>query len=133
MFHPEGELGVARAAPRPATTCRSSRPSTTAGVEDVTEARGAPIWYQLYATNSWDVAKAHVERAESAGCSGVAVTVDRNGGRNQETLFRLRRARHAQLRRAATTASSLTGRPAAPPMYQGVDISELTQHPVLGA
>ena len=41
---------------------------------------------------------------KSAGCPVVAVTVDRNGGRNQETLFRLRRARQAQLRRAATTA-----------------------------
>ena len=30
-------------------------------------------------------------RAEKAGCPAVAVTVDRNGGRNQETLFRLRR------------------------------------------
>ena len=28
-------------------------------------------------------------RAERAGCLAVAVTVDRNGGRNQETLFRL--------------------------------------------
>src|SRR6476619_3526577 len=63
--------------------------STTTGVEDVTAARGAPIWYQLYATNSWDAAKAMVQRAEKAGCLAVAVTVDRSGGRNQETLFRL--------------------------------------------
>ena len=38
------------------------------GVEDVTAARGAPIWYQLYATNKWEVAEAMVTRAEKAGC-----------------------------------------------------------------
>ena len=31
-----------------------------------------------------------VKRAEKAGVLAVAVTVDRSGGRNQETLFRLR-------------------------------------------
>ena len=31
-----------------------------------------------------------VKRAEKAGCYAVAVTVDRSGGRNQETLFRMR-------------------------------------------
>ncbi len=63
----------------------TSSPSRTC-----TAARGAPIWYQLYATNKWDVAKAIVTRAEKAGCPAVAVTVDRSGGRNQETSFRLR-------------------------------------------
>ena len=62
--------------------------STNIGVEEVTAARGAPIWYQLYATNKWDVAKAMVQRAENASCPVIAVTVDRSGGRNQETLFR---------------------------------------------
>jgi 4-hydroxymandelate oxidase len=33
--------------------------------------------------------KRWVQRAENAGCPVVAVTVDRSGGRNQETLFRL--------------------------------------------
>ena len=75
--------------PRPATTCRSCRPGTDL-VEDVTAARGAPIWFQLYATNKWEVAEHLVKRAEKAGCPVVAVTVDRSGGRNQETLFRLR-------------------------------------------
>ena len=80
-----------RAAPRSAIICRFCRPSDQPRVEDVTAARGAPIWYQLYATNKWEVAEALVKRAEKAGCLAVAVTVDRSGGRNQETLFRLRR------------------------------------------
>jgi len=44
----------------------------------------------MYATNKWEVAAATATRAEKAGCTALAVTVDRSGGRNQETLFRLR-------------------------------------------
>src|SRR5262245_14716570 len=90
MFHPEGELATARAA-KTRNHAHILSASTTAGVEEVTEARGAPIWYQLYASNSRDVARALIARAEKAGCPVVALTVDRSGGRNQETLFRLTR------------------------------------------
>src|SRR5262245_46807521 len=88
-FHDEGELAVARAA-KAGNHLQILSTATNTGVEDVTAARGAPIWYQLYATNSWEVAQTMVKRAENAGCLAVAVTVDRSGGRNQETLFRLR-------------------------------------------
>ncbi len=98
MFVPEGELDAARGA-KAGNHLQILSTATTSGPEDVTKARGAPIWYQLYATNNWDVAKAFVTRAERAGCPVVAVTVDRNGGRNQETLFRLRAHRHPQLQR----------------------------------
>ena len=42
---------------------------TNIGIEEVTAARGAPLWYQLYATNKWEVAEAMVARAEKAGAS----------------------------------------------------------------
>src|SRR5439155_2492856 len=87
-FHPEGEIAVAKAA-RAGGHLQILSTSTNTGVDEVTAARGAPVWYQLYATNKWEVAKAMVQRAENAGCLAVAVTVDRSGGRNQETLFRL--------------------------------------------
>jgi 4-hydroxymandelate oxidase len=87
-FHADGEIGVARAA-KAGNHLQILSTATNAGVEEVTAARGAPLWYQLYATNKWEVAKAMVQRAENAGCLAVAVTVDRSGGRNQETLFRL--------------------------------------------
>src|SRR5262249_43820307 len=60
----------------------STQPST--GVEDVIKARGGPVWMQLYATNKFEVAAHHIRRAENAGCTALAVTVDRSGGRNQE-------------------------------------------------
>ena len=87
-FHPDGELAVAKAA-RAGNHLQILSTSTNTGVEDVAAARGAPLWYQLYATNKWDVGRAMVARAEKSGCLAVAVTIDRSGGRNQETLFRL--------------------------------------------
>ena len=89
MYHDDGEIATARGA-KAGNHLQILSTATTTGPEDVIAARGAPIWYQLYATNKWDVAKAFVTRAERAGCTVVAVTVDRSGGRNQETLFRLR-------------------------------------------
>src|SRR6478735_3607329 len=88
-FHAEGEVATAHAA-KAGNHLQILSTATSTGPEEVTEARGAPLWYQLYATNKWEVAKGFVTRAEKAGCLAVAVTVDRSGGRNQETLARLR-------------------------------------------
>src|SRR4030095_8472889 len=96
-FHAEGEIATAKAA-KAGDHLQILSTATTSSVEDVTAARGAPVWFQLYATNKFDVAKAFVTRAERAGCPVVAVTVDRNGGRNQGTVFRVRRThtRHSE-------------------------------------
>src|SRR6476619_7091754 len=88
-FHSDAESGVARAA-KAGDHLQILSTMTSDTVEDVTKARGAPIWFQLYATNKWEVAAAITKRAENAGCTAMAVTVDRSGGRNQETLARLR-------------------------------------------
>src|SRR6202043_812308 len=89
-YHADGETGVAKAAKSGDHLMILSTQASTS-IEDVTAARGRPIWYQLYATNKFEVAKHHVQRAEKAGALAVAVTVDRSGGRNQETLARLQR------------------------------------------
>jgi len=88
-FHEDGEVGVAKAA-KAGNHLQILSTMTSYGVEDVSKARGQPIWYQLYATNKWEVSLALTKRAENAGCHAMAITVDRSGGRNQETLFRLR-------------------------------------------
>jgi len=123
-FHPEGEIAVAKAA-KVGNHLQILSTVTNTGVEDVVAARGQPLWYQLYATNSWDVAKAMVQRAEKAGCLAVAVTVDRSGGRNQETLRRLiptdDRDCSGCHQRNSGLAATLTRRA----MYQGLDVSAL--------
>ena len=123
-FHPEGEIAVAKAA-RVGNHLQSLSTATTSSVEDVTAARGAPLWYQLYATNKWEVAKAFVTRAEKAGCLAVAVTVDRSGGRNQETLFRLQRTDPRECSNCHDR-SSLQANLKRRSMYEGLDLTGLT-------
>jgi isopentenyl diphosphate isomerase/L-lactate dehydrogenase-like FMN-dependent dehydrogenase len=123
MFHPDGESATAKGA-KVGNHLKRLSTATTTGVEDVTMARGAPVWYQLYASNSWDVAKALVLRAEKAGCPVVAVTVDRSGGRNQETLFRLRQTDTRDCN-VCHDRTSLTANQARRSMYQGIDLSTL--------
>ncbi|MBI2187078.1 MAG: alpha-hydroxy-acid oxidizing protein [Acidobacteria bacterium] len=123
-YNSGGEIAVARAAKVGGHLMILST-QTTSSPEDVTAARGGPIWYQLYATNKWEVTRAFLARAERAGCPVVAVTVDRNGGRNQETLFRLQRtdARDCSM---CHDRSSLRSNYEGRPMYEGVDLSGLT-------
>lgn len=123
-YHHDGESAVAGAAKAGNHLMILSTQSTTSP-EAVMAARGAPIWYQLYATNKWDVTRAFLTRAERAGCLAVAVTVDRNGGRNQETLFRLQRTDTRNCS-ACHDRSSLDANYRSRPMYEGVDLSGLT-------
>jgi len=123
-FHADGEIATAKAA-KVGNHLQILSTATTTGVEDVIAARGAPVWYQLYATNKWEVAKAFVTRAEKAGCPVVAVTIDRNGGRNQETLFRLLRTDTRQCS-ACHDRSSLQAGLKRRPMYESVDVTGLT-------
>jgi len=122
-FHADGEIAVARAA-KAGNHLQILSTATNNSVEDVIAARGAPVWYQLYATNKWEVAQAMVRRAERAGCPVVAVTVDRNGGRNQETLFRLQ-ATDARQCSTCHDRSSLQAGLTRRAMYQGLDVSGL--------
>src|SRR5882757_5900491 len=86
-FHPEGEIAVARAA-KARGHLQILSTVTSTGVEDVIAARGAPVWFQLYTTSSFDISAKLVKRAEAAGCPAVAVTVDLPAGRNIETAIR---------------------------------------------
>ena len=123
FFHPEGEIAVARAA-RTGNHLDILSTSTTSSVEAVSEARGAPIWFQLYASPKWEIAQTIVKRAEAAGCPVLAVTVDRLAGRNQETLFRLQRT---DTRECATCHQpGAAARARRRPMYDGIDLSAMT-------
>jgi 4-hydroxymandelate oxidase len=122
-FHEDGEAGVARAA-KAGDHLQILSTMTSDTVEDVIKARGAPIWLQLYATNKWEVAEAITKRAENAGCTGLAVTVDRSGGRNQETLARLRPSDTRDCNGChdrSTFQTSLRGRA----MFRGLDLTGL--------
>ena len=90
-FHADGEVGAARAAQAKNQLLILSTQASKS-VEDVAKARSGPLWYQLYTTNNFDVTTQLVKRAEAAGCTAVAVTVDTPAGRNTETSTRLARS-----------------------------------------
>jgi len=123
-FHNDGEVGSARAA-KVGNHLQILSTAASLGIEDVTAGRGAPIWYQLYATNKWEVAEAMIRRVDKAGALAVAVTVDRSGGRNQETLFRLRPTDTRDCN-TCHDRSSLQANMRTRAMYQGIDLSGLT-------
>ena len=62
-----------------------------ASIADVNKAHGWPAWFMLYPTDDWAVTQTLVSRAEAAGSPAIVLTVDRQGGRNTETLFQARR------------------------------------------
>jgi isopentenyl diphosphate isomerase/L-lactate dehydrogenase-like FMN-dependent dehydrogenase len=75
MFHPEGEVAAARAA-KAKNALQAVSTVANYSVEDVAAARGAPGWFQLYATDNWDATLGMIKRAERAGCTALALTVD---------------------------------------------------------
>ena len=83
-YHSEAELGTARAAAAKGHHMILSTQASTP-IEEVAEARGAPLWFQLYPTDRWEYTVAMLQRAEAAGCTAVCLTIDLPGGRNTET------------------------------------------------
>ncbi len=123
-FHPDGEIGVARAAAsRSALMMLSSFASSSLG--DVTAARGAPVWHQLYPTDDWSVTREVVERAQRAGCPAIALTVDSMWGRFNETLQRAMRADGRECTQCHINNSHDGARRA--PLYRGLDVSHVKE------
>jgi isopentenyl diphosphate isomerase/L-lactate dehydrogenase-like FMN-dependent dehydrogenase len=120
-FHPDGELGVARAAAvRGTLQCLSTMTSTP--IEDVNRALGRPVWFQLYAPSKWAACETLLRRVEAAGSTVVMLTVDNTTGRNSETY---RRTRPKDLSQCAACHGS--GEPPGPvstrTMFKGIDMT----------
>ena len=116
-FHDEGELATARAAQAQNHLQVLSSVSST-GVEEVNEARGEPVWYQLYATSNWAVTEAVVTRVREAGCPVIVLTVDLPAGSNRLTLERWRRVDDRDCRSCHRPRGEA---PPVKPMYQGTE------------
>jgi isopentenyl diphosphate isomerase/L-lactate dehydrogenase-like FMN-dependent dehydrogenase len=125
-FHADGELAVARAA-RSKKHLQVLSTVASTSVEDVTAARGAPIWYQLYPTDHWPITQALVRRAEAAGCPVIALTVDLQGGSNRLTGARsIPRDSRDCTQCHQTDRTRLSGFITGKPMFAGLDISKAT-------
>jgi 4-hydroxymandelate oxidase len=121
MFHPEGEIAVARAA-RGKKALQILSTVTTSSVEEVSQALGRAPWYQLYMPNTWDAAEKMVARVEAAGCPALAWTIDLLGGRNTETAERFRRTDTRQCMDCHTSARG-GRREAEYPMFKGFPVA----------
>jgi (S)-2-hydroxy-acid oxidase len=122
-FHPEAEIAVARAAKSRSAQLMLSTGASSAP-EEVIEARGAPIWQQIYPTNDWSVTQGMIRRAEKAGATAIVVTVDSPGARNNETLARARLTDNRDCTACHTTESRKMWKRA--PIFTGLDVSRVT-------
>ena len=117
----EGELAVAKAA-KLGNHLQILSTQASTSIDDVNKARGGNVWFQLYASSSWDIAKALAKRAENAGSPVLAITVDRVGGRNQETFRRLIRT-DTRTCTDCHDSSSVQTSVRSKPNFEGIDLS----------
>ncbi len=119
-FHPDGEIATAKAAAARNHLQVLSTVSSTA-VEEVNEARGEPVWYQLYPTSQWEITQAVVRRVDAAGCPVIVLTVDLPWDTNRLTL---ERGRRADTRECAACHVTDGMAPPVKPMYQGTPFQD---------
>jgi isopentenyl diphosphate isomerase/L-lactate dehydrogenase-like FMN-dependent dehydrogenase len=121
-FHPDGELATARAA-RAERHLQVLSTDATVSVEDVTSARGEPVFFQLYPSEAWRVTERLVKRAESAGCPVLVLTVDLPIASNRETSRRFARldTRPCATCHEDTFAAYVRRKP----MFGGIDLASV--------
>lgn len=77
MLHPDGDLGLARAAARLGVPFTLSTLSTTR-LEDVAKRAGGRLWLQLYVLKDRAIARDIIQRAGAAGYEALVFTTDAN-------------------------------------------------------
>ena len=79
----------------------------------------------LYPTDDWNVTQALVNNAQAAGSPAIVLTVDRQGGRNTEDMFRMRRLdqRDCTLCHKPGAFANEVSRKA---NFNGIDVSKVT-------
>jgi isopentenyl diphosphate isomerase/L-lactate dehydrogenase-like FMN-dependent dehydrogenase len=121
MFHPQAELGSARAA-RAKNTMQILSTGTSIAYEEVAKARGTAPWYQFDMPLRWEDTERTIKRVEDAGCPVLVMTVDGFGGRNAETQVRLARTdtRNCLGCHPTSNAGRITLPAGSEPMMEGI-------------
>ena len=120
-FHPDAEIAVAKAAKIGNHAYMLSTVATTS-IEDAVAARGAPVWFQLYTTQRFEVAEALVKRAEAAGAPAIAVTLDVRSPAKWTTFQRLRRTDTRECGSCHGAGQYLASKP----NFAGIDLRGMT-------
>jgi len=116
-FHPDAEIAVAKAA-KPGNHLQMLSTVATTSIEDAITARGAPLWFQLYTTQRWEIAEGLVKRAEAAGAPAIVVTLDVRAPAKWETFVRLRRTDTRECGSCHGAADYLSRKP----NFSGIDL-----------
>jgi 4-hydroxymandelate oxidase len=75
LAHPDAEVATARGATLAKAVMVASTVSNRS-VEDICHAASEPVWFQLYVEDDRGAVRALIERAETAGCKAMCITVD---------------------------------------------------------
>jgi len=116
-YHPQGELAVARAA-REKNHLQLLSTVASTPIEEVAEARGEPVWFQLYTSGGWPGVRRMLRRAEAAGSPVVVLTVDLAGGTSARHT--LARAARTDTRNCASCHEGNGVAARTKPMFDGV-------------
>jgi 4-hydroxymandelate oxidase len=89
LCHPEGELATAAGANQAKAGMVLSSLSTVS-VEEIGKAIEQPLWFQLYAQPDRGLTQEMIQRAHTAGCKAMCITVDTPvlGARHREARSR---------------------------------------------
>jgi 4-hydroxymandelate oxidase len=121
-FHADGEIAVAKAA-KAGNHLQILSTVATTSIEDAIAARGAPVWFQLYTTQRWEVAEGLVQRAQAAGAPAIAVTLDVRSPAKWPTFVRLRRTDTRDCGSCHGTNDYLSRKP----NFSGIDLAGTSQ------
>jgi isopentenyl diphosphate isomerase/L-lactate dehydrogenase-like FMN-dependent dehydrogenase len=83
--HPEGEIGMYRAATAAANTPMILSYVSSISVDRVAPAATAPLWCQFYPQQDRNAGRAFLERVQTLGCRAVVVTVDQQASYYERT------------------------------------------------
>jgi len=74
-LHPDGEIGMHRAATAASNTPMIVSHNTSTSVDRIAAAAKGPLWWQFYPAQSLEASKEILDSALNAGCTAVVVTV----------------------------------------------------------
>jgi L-lactate dehydrogenase (cytochrome) len=111
VVHPEGDLGVARAAAAAGTVFIGSSASGYT-LEEIAQVQG-PKWFQLYRMTGRPLMEQLVQRARHAGYEALVITMDTQvpGLREKDTRNKFTLSRRPDLRTALRIAPQVAARP----------------------
>lgn len=130
LVHPDGEIETAKGANLGEATLVAAAFSTVT-IEEMSAVAKRPLWFQIYIQSDRGFTKALIDRAISAGCEAICVTVDIpiNGPRDRELRagFKLPRGvERANLSSLGSAISAAAHRPAGRNIYAATHGADVT-------